>query len=123
MKLITRWIIVALALAAAAWLVPGIHVEGPSGWITVAVMALALGFVNAIIRPLLTFLSCGFIVLTLGFFMLVVNALTFWLAAWISTNWLGAGFYVDSFWAAFLGSIVVSVVSFILSLFLSDEKK
>ncbi|MBI4928520.1 MAG: phage holin family protein, partial [Anaerolineae bacterium] len=55
MKLITRWIVVALALAAAAWLVPGIHVEGSSGWITVAVMALALGFVNAIIRPLLTF--------------------------------------------------------------------
>jgi putative membrane protein len=121
MKLIIRWIIIALSLGVAVWLVPGIHVQGASAWIGVAVMAVVLGFVNAIIRPILKFLSCGCIILTLGLFLLVINALTFWLAAWISSNWFNSGFYVDSFWAALMGSIVVSIVSFLLSLLLPDE--
>lgn len=122
MKLIMRWIIIALSLGVAVWLVPGIHVQGATAWIGVAVMAVVLGFVNAIIRPILKFLSCGCIILTLGLFMLIINALTFWLAAWISSNWFNSGFYVDSFWAALMGSIVVSVVSFLLSVFLSDDE-
>ncbi len=120
MRFVIRWFISAVALAIAALLIPGIYIHGSNGWITVAVMALILGFVNAIIRPILAFLSCGFIILTLGLFMFVVNALSFWLAAWISTNWFGAGFTVENFWAALLGSIVVSVVSFLLSIFLPD---
>jgi putative membrane protein len=120
MRLIIRWIVVALALAAAVWLVPGIHVEGTSGIVAVAVMAIVLGFVNAFFRPFLAFLSCAFIILTMGLGMFVVNAISFWAAAWISTNWFNAGFYIDNFWAALLGSVVVSVISFILSLFLAD---
>src|SRR4030067_1089913 len=85
MKLIIRWLIVALAVAAAAWLVPGIQVTGTNGVITVIVMALVLGLVNAIIRPLLVLLSCGCIVATFGLFMLVINAVTFWLASWITS--------------------------------------
>ena len=122
MKFVIRWIISAVSLGVAAWLIPGIHVQGASGWIAVAIMALVLGFVNAIIRPILAFLSCGFIILTLGLFMLVVNALSFWLAASIASNWFNAGFYVDGFWAAFWGSIVVSIVSFLLSIFLPDDR-
>ena len=122
MKFVIRWIISGISLGVAAWLIPGIHVQGTSGWIAVAIMALVLGFVNAIIRPLLAFLSCGFIILTLGLFMFVVNALSFWLAAWMASNWFGAGFYVDGFWAALWGSIVVSIVSFLLSIFLADDE-
>lgn len=123
MKLIIRWLIIAIAVAAAAWLIPGIEVTGSNGIVTVLVMAIVLGLVNAIIRPILALLSCGCIVATLGLFMLVINAFTFWFAGYITTAWFDLGFRVDSFWAALLGSIVVSVVSFLLSMFLADDKR
>lgn len=120
MKLIVRWIIGAIAIAAAVWLIPGIRIEGSNAWIVVAVMAIVLGLVNAIIRPILAFLSCGFIILTLGLFMFIVNGVTFWIASWIAVNWLNIGFYVDGLWPAILGSIVVSIVTFLLAIFLPD---
>jgi len=120
MRLLIRWIITSISVAAAVWLIPGIHVEGTNGWWAVAVMAIALGLVNAILRPILAFLSCGFIILTLGLFTIVVNGLTFWAGSWLAVNWLNVGFYVDGLWPAILGSIVVSIVSFLLSVFLID---
>jgi putative membrane protein len=121
MKLLLRWLITAIALVAAANLIPGIEIQDQNGWIAVLLMAVALGLVNAFIRPLLTLLSCPFVLLTLGLFMLVVNALCLWLASWLATALFGAGFNVDGFWPAFWGSIVVSIVSFLLSLFLPDD--
>jgi putative membrane protein len=121
MKLLIRWLIVAIALVVAVWLIPGIRIEDTSAWIAVGVMAVILGLVNAIIRPILAFLSCGCIVATMGLFMLVINALTLWLSSWIAVEWFNIGFYVDGFWPAFLGGIVVSVVSFVLSLFLKED--
>lgn len=121
MKLLIRWLIVAVALFAAVWLIPGIRIEETEAWIAVGATAAILGLVNAIIRPILTFLSCGCIVLTMGLFMLVINALTLMLASWISTEWLNIGFYVDNFWSALLGGIIISVVSFVLSLLLIDD--
>ena len=121
LKLVIRWIIVVVSLLAAALLIPGIRVEGTNAWIAFGVMAVVLAFVNAFIRPLLAFLSCGFIVLTMGLFILVVNAFTLWLSSYVAVNWFNVGFYVDGFWAAFWGSIIVSVVSFLLSLFVSDD--
>jgi putative membrane protein len=123
MKLIIRWIITSIAVAAAAWLIPGITIEGTNGWWAVAVMAIALGLVNAILRPILALLSCGFIVVTLGLFMLVVNGLTFWAGSWVAVNWFNVGFYVDGLWDAILGSIVVSIVSLLLSVFLKDKEE
>lgn len=123
MKLLIRWLITSIAVAAAVWLVPGIRIEGTAGWWAVVVMALALGLVNAILRPILAFLSCGFIVLTLGLFIFVVNGLTFMAGSWIAVNWFNVGFYVDGLWPAILGSIVVSIVSFLLSLFLADQEE
>jgi len=122
MKLLVRWIIVAIALVVAVALIPGIRVEDTNAWIAVGVMAVVLGLVNAIIRPILAFLSCGCIVATLGLFMLVINGFTLWLSSWIAQNWLGIGFYVDGFWPAFWGGIIVGVVSFVLSLVLVDER-
>jgi putative membrane protein len=121
LKLFIRWIIIAAALVVAAWLIPGITVTGTNGWIAVGVMAAVLGFVNAIIRPILAFFSCGCIVLTMGLFMLVINAATLSLSSWIANSLFGVGFEVNGFWPALFGSIVVSVVSFFLSLFLIDE--
>ena len=121
-SIIIRWVIVAAALILTAYIVPGITVEG-NGFIVVFGMAVVLGFVNAFIKPLLTFLSCGFIVLTLGLFLLVVNAVSLWLASWMAQNWFGLGFVVDGFWPAFWGSILISVISFMLSLFIKGDKK
>jgi len=120
MRLLIRWIITSISVAAAVWIIPGIRVEGTNGWWAVAVMAIALGLVNAILRPILVFLSCGFIALTLGLFTFVVNGLTFWAGSWVAVNWFNVGFYVDGLWPAIFGSIVVSIVSFLLSVFLLD---
>lgn len=120
MKLILRWLIIAVSLFAAAWIVPGIAVEGDA-WIAYSVMAVILGLVNALIRPILKLLSCGFIIVTLGLFVFVINAGTFLLSAHISQNWFGVGYSVDGFGAALLGSIIVSIVSVVLSKFLIDK--
>jgi len=122
MKLLVRWVIASLALFAAAWLVPGIHVVG-NGWIVYATMAVILGLVNAIVRPLLKFLTCPLIILTLGLFVLVINGLTLWLASAIATSWFHISFYVDGFGSAFLGALIVSVVTVILSALVREEDK
>jgi putative membrane protein len=122
MKLLLRWIIVAFSLFVAAWLVPGIRVEG-NAWLIYAVMAVILGFANAVVRPLLKLLTCSLIILTLGLFVLVINGLTLWLASSIAVNWFRVGFYVDGFWSAFLGALIVSIVSIILSAFIKEPDK
>jgi putative membrane protein len=121
MKLFLRWIIITISLALAAWIVPGINVEPESNAILLlAAMAVVLGFINAFIRPLLNLLSCGCIAITMGLFLLITNALAFWLAAYVA-NLLGIGFYIESFWAALLGSLIVSVISYVLSMILIDD--
>ena len=122
MKLLIRWVIASLALFAAAWLVPGIIVDG-SGWIIYAVMAVILGLVNAIVRPVLKLLTCPLILLTLGLFVLVINGLTLWLASLIAVNWFHVGFHVTGFWPAFLGALIVSIVTTVLSAFVKDEEE
>jgi len=101
-----RWIVTTFAVAVASQL-PGIHADG---WMPLVCMALFLGIINAFIRPILLLLSLPFILVTLGFFILIINTLTFWLA-----GGLVPGFHVDGFWNAFFGSIVVSLVSLALS--------
>jgi putative membrane protein len=124
MRLLVRWVITAIAILAAAWLVPGITIaDDANSWTAVFVMAAVFGLINAFIRPLLTLLACPLVLLTLGLFMLVINALCFSLSSWIAQNWFGIGFVVDGFWPAFFGAIVVSIVSFLLSLFLPDENE
>ena len=120
MQLLLRWVITALALFVAAWLVPGIRVAG-QGWVVFSVMAVILGLVNAVIRPVLKLLSCPLIILTLGFFVLVINGITLWLASAIAVSWFHVGFYVDGFGAAFLGAVIVSIVSVILTALLKEQ--
>ena len=117
-KLLLRWLINGVALYVAAELVRGIDVRG--GWMALAVMALIFGLVNALIRPILKFLTCPLIVLTLGLFTLVINALMLMLASWLGKQ-LGLGFYVAGFGPAFWGALVISVVSFALTLLTGDK--
>ena len=118
MALLLRWIAAAAAVAVAAHFVPGIRLERDP--VTLLGVALILGLVNALVRPILKALSCGVIVLTLGLFLLVINAAMLLLAAWIARQ-VGIGFHVDGFGAALLGSLVISLVSFLLSLLLPGE--
>ncbi len=122
MRLLIRWFINAVALAAAAYLVPGITIVGEPAWVTVAVMALIFGLVNALLRPFLKLLTCPLIILTLGLFTLVINGLLLWLSSWIATQF-DVGFQVAGFWPAFWGALVISIVSFVLSLVFREEEE
>lgn len=101
-----RWAATTLAVAVAVKLT-GMHAEG---WLPLLFMALFLGVINAVIRPVVMLLSLPFILVTLGFFILIVNALLFWLA-----GGLVPGFQVDGFGNAFFGSLIVTVVNWLLS--------
>lgn len=116
MKLILRIVVNAAALWVAARLVPGIEAGGIG---SVLAIALVFGVLNALIKPFLKLVSCPVILLTLGLFTLVINALMLMLTAWLGHK-LGIEFQVDGFWAAFLGALLVSIVSTVLSWFLPD---
>lgn len=122
MKLVIRWLIAALALFLAAWIVPGIEVA-PNAWWIYAVVAVILGLVNALVRPVLKLLSCGLIILTLGLFTLVINGLTLWLSSSIAVNWFHVGFYVRGFWAAFWGALIISIATVIMSALFKDKEE
>lgn len=124
MRFLLRWLILTIAVAAAAYLSGGIQAQGNAYWITIGLMALILGLVNALIRPILKLLSCGCIVATLGLFVFVINAFTFWFASYVTNLLMGGGAYqVSSFWSALVGSLIVSVVSFLLNLLIPDKEK
>jgi putative membrane protein len=122
-RLLVRWAICAAGVWVAAWLVPGISVTGGHHVWTLLLVALVLGLVNAFIRPIVSGLACGLVVLTLGLFTLVINGLMLWLASYISQRWLDLGFHVDGFWSALLGAIIISVFSFLVSTFVGARKK
>lgn len=107
MYLLLRWAISALSVIAAAYVVPGVNVA--NAW-SAFIAALVIGLVNALIRPILIFLTLPINLLTLGLFTLVVNALLFWLASSIVK-----GFDVANFKAAFFGALVYWLVSWLVN--------
>ena len=118
MKLLIRWLCVAVAIFVAIKLLPGISFRGPL-W-QLGVVALISGLLNALVRPLLKFLTCPLIVLTLGLFVLVINAAMLWLIAETSEVF-GIDFRVAGFWPAFWGAIVISIVSGALNLLIRGD--
>ena len=120
---IMRWLITAIAVAVAVWIVPGIRVSQPHPIWTILVVALVLGLINAFIRPVLYALSCGLIVLTLGLFTLVINGLMLWLASYVTSNSIGLEFHVSGFWSAVFGALIISIVSTIVSLVVGEKRK
>jgi putative membrane protein len=122
-KLILRLLINMAALYAAFFLLSGSGLNLQSGgWLPLLWLAIIFGLVNALIRPFLMVVGCPFIVATLGLGTLLVNTLLFYLAGVIGSNF-GVGFTVDGFWPAFLGALIVSVVSFVLSIILGADRK
>lgn len=113
MGFLARVLINALAIFFAAAIVPGIEIRGPLATLGAG---LVLGLVNAVVRPVLLVLTLPLTLVTLGLFLFVLNALCLWL-----TSALVKGFEVHGFWAAFFGALIVSVVSWALTAFLSDR--
>jgi putative membrane protein len=113
MGFLLRVLVNTLAIVLAGHLVPGISVDS---WLAALAAGLALGLVNAIVRPILLLLTLPITLVTLGLFLLVLNGLCFWLAASVVR-----GFHVDGFWAAVLGALCVSVVSWLANTLVSDS--
>jgi putative membrane protein len=113
-RLVVRWGITMVGFLAAAWLVNGVDIDGARALLPAAAIFVVA---RAFLRPLLIFLTCPLQLLTLGLFIFVVNALILAFTAWLSGKW-SIAFEVHGFAAAFLGALVISVVSFVLSRFL-----
>jgi putative membrane protein len=106
-----RWFVTAVAVFVAAWIVPGIDY---TSFTSLALASLLLGIINALVRPVLLILCLPLILVTMGLFILVLNALLLWLVSGILP---GSTFTVSGFWAAFWGGVVISIVSWLLSAF------
>jgi putative membrane protein len=113
---VIRWLVTTIAVLAAAHLIPGINYDG---WGALLGASLLLGIINAFVRPILLLLSLPFIIVTMGLFIFVINALLLLLVSKIVP-----AFQVAGFWSAFFGAIIISLISWILSSFFrgSDGK-
>ena len=119
-KFILRWAINAIALYLAVLILPGIDLR--SDLVSILWLALIFGLVNALLRPLIQILTCPLIILTLGLFTLVINTFLFWLTSVIGQSF-GFGLTINDpiWWNAFLGGLVVSIVSVVMTMILKDE--
>jgi len=114
MRLLLVWALNAIALLAVAYLYPGVQLQD---WQSAAIAALVLGLVNTLVKPILVLLTLPVTILTLGLFLIVLNALLFWGVASMVP-----GFHVTGFWAAVLGAILYSLIGWLLSKLLPDRK-
>ena len=110
--IIIRFLITALALAVAAWIVPGIRADNIGALL---IAALIFGIVNALIKPVVTLLTCPLIIVTLGLFTFVINAAMLMVTDWVSTQ-LDVRFSVENFGAALIGAVIITIVSWVLTL-------
>jgi putative membrane protein len=119
------WVAVnALALAAATGLLSGITLTGATDGnrvVTLVLVALVFGVVNAVVRPVVKLLSLPLIILTLGLLIFVINALMLLLTSWLSGQ-LGLGFHVDGFVTAVVGAVIVTVATWVLELVLPGDR-
>jgi putative membrane protein len=125
MRFLLRLVANAAALAVATWLLAGIQLTAAGTGdkvLVLLVVALIFGIVNAIVKPIFTLVTACVVLLTLGLFLLVINALMLLLTSWLAAR-LGVGWYVDGFWTALLGSIIVSIVSFALNAFFPEKNQ
>jgi putative membrane protein len=128
-RFLTWLVTTAIALAVAAWLVEGIRFTGPAHGqaelkhklVPLLLVALILGVVTSFVKPVLTILSIPFIILTLGLFLLVINAAMLLLTGWLAEQ-LDIGFVVTGFWPAVGGAIVITVVTWIVDGLIGDSR-
>lgn len=121
-RLLVRLLINAAALWVAAYLIPDFGGELRSNFSALLLTAALFGIVNAVIRPIIALLTCPLQILTLGLFTLIINAAMLFLTASLSQSLFGIGFYVHGWGSAILASIVITVVSIVLSIFLHEPR-
>jgi len=122
MRLILRLLANAAALAVATFVLSGITLTAPTTErkvLTLLVVALIFGILNAVVKPIFTFVTTPIVLLSLGLFLLVINACMLLLTSWVSGQ-LDLGWNVSGFWVAVMGAVIVSIVSFLLNAFLPD---
>ena len=125
MRFLLRLLVNAAALAVATWLISGITLTATDTTdrvVSLLIVALIFGVINAIIKPIFQLVTLPLVLLTLGLFLIVINALLLMLTSWLSGEF-GLGWHVDGFWPAVWGSIVISIVSFLLSTLVPDKKE
>ena len=121
MRFILNWIVTSIAIAVATFIVPGIEPFGATeAWVSFAFVGLFLGFVNSIVKPVITLISLPLTCLTLGIFQLVVNSFMLELASWLSVNLLGSGIAISGFFPALMGAIVISLLCSLLGVATDD---
>jgi putative membrane protein len=118
-RFLLRLAINIIAILTAVSIVPGLDLSGP--WWGLAAVALIFGLINTAIRPMLLLLALPFVVLTLGFFMLLINAAMLYLTSWLAEGF-NIGLQIDSFSSAVLGAVVISIVSFVLNLVSGESR-
>lgn len=116
---LVRWLITAASVWVASKLVGGIHLNGAESTLLVA---LILGLLNAYLKPLLVIGTLPALLMTAGLFLVVINTVLLALTAWIAGEFSAIHFAVDGFWAAFWGAVIISLVSFFISLFVSPDR-
>jgi putative membrane protein len=122
MRWILRLLANAAALAIATWILSGITLTGStttSQIVTLLIVALIFGVLNAVIKPIFALVTIPLLLLTLGLFLIVINACMLLLTSWLA-GLFDLGWTVDGFWTALLGGIIISIVSFVLNVFLPD---
>ena len=125
MRLLLRLLANAAALAVATVLLTGISLTAPTTEgkvVTLLVVALIFGVLNAVVKPIFTLVTAPLVLLTLGLFLIVINALMLLLTSWISTQ-VDLGWFVDGFGTAVIGAVIVSIVSFVLNAFVPDRRR
>lgn len=123
--MLVRFLASAAALAVATWLIPGITLADGDTWsrvTTMLIVAAIFGVVNSVVKPLFKFVTAPLIFLTLGLFLLVINALLLQLVSWASGQF-GLGWHVDDWGSAFWGALIVSIISFILNAFFKRSEQ
>jgi putative membrane protein len=128
MNFIVRVVVGGIALWVAAWLVPGVNLgetgaDTTTNVLTILFVATIFGLVNAFVKPIITFLSIPFVIVTLGLFLVILNAAFLELVAWVS-GLFGLAFSIDEFWwDAIWAAVIISIVTWALSLLLPDEDR
>ena len=125
MRFLLRVAVSAAALAVATAVLPGIQLttgSTTSKVLTLIAVALIFGVINAVLKPIIKTIGCLFYILTLGLVALVVNALLLWLVS-VVAGWLSLPFHITGFVPAFLGALIISVATWLLSVLIPDGKK
>ena len=122
MNFIVRWLVTAIAVGVAVWLVPGIGiVGGTEALAAIAIFGLILSLINISVKPVMQVLSLPITVITLGIFYLVVNTLMLYVAAWLANGIFQVGIDIATFGSAFVASIVISIVSGIMNALVGND--